>query len=374
MMREASRTSRARRAHHVVMLAYPDVQVLDVTGPLEVFGRAARWIRDHGLSRELVYHVEIVAPRAGAFRSSSGLRLVAERAYRSVRSADTLLVAGGVGHAAAKADGKLLKWLCAMSGKVARLGSICNGALILAASGLLQGRRATTHWAFLRELQTSLGGGVCDDAIYIRDGNFYTSAGVTAGMDMALAMLEEDWGTPVALAVARELVLFLKRPGGQSQFSDHLAAQFSEVSALRDLQLWMLSHLEQELSVARLAERASMSQRNFARHFASSVGVTPGHYVRQIRLNAARRKLEQTPLRVTQIARRCGFGTEESLRRSFVAALGVSPAAYRARFQGASRVPTVAAAPPLSGEVSTRQAEPRPRGSRTRGAAPASPR
>ena len=276
------------------MLAYPDVQVLDVTGPLEVFGRAARWIRDHGLSRELVYHVEIVAPRAGAFRSSSGLRLVAERAYRSVRSADTLLVAGGVGYAAAKADGKLLKWLCAMSGKVARLGSICNGALILAASGLLQGRRATTHWAFLRELQTSLGGGVCDDAIYIRDGKFYTSAGVTAGMDMALAMLEEDWGTPVALAVARELVLFLKRPGGQSQFSDHLAAQFSEDSALRDLQLWMLSHLEQDLSVARLAERASMSQRNFARHFASSVGVTPGHYVRQIRLNAARRKLEQT--------------------------------------------------------------------------------
>jgi transcriptional regulator GlxA family with amidase domain len=261
-----------------------------------------------------------------------------------------------------------------MSGMVARLGSICNGALILAASGLLQGRRATTHWAFLRELQKSLGGGVCDDAIYIRDGKFYTSAGVTAGMDMALAMLEEDWGTPVALAVARELVLFLKRPGGQSQFSDHLAAQFSEDNTLRDLQLWMLSHLEQDLSVARLAERASMSQRNFARHFASSVGVAPGHYVRQIRLNAARRKLEQTPLRMTQIARRCGFGTEESLRRSFVAALGVSPAAYRARFQGASRKPTEVAAPPISGEASTRPAARRPRGSRTRAAAPASPR
>jgi transcriptional regulator GlxA family with amidase domain len=319
------------------MLAYPNAQVLDITGPLEVFGRAARWIRDRGLSRELVYRVEIVAARAGPFASSSGMRLVAERGYRSVRSADTLLVAGGVGHREAMTDAALHAWLRAMAGKVTRLGSICNGALILAAAGLLKGRRATTHWAFLRDLQKSLGAGVCDDAIYVRDGNRYTSAGVTAGMDMALAMLEEDWGTPVALAVARELVLFLKRPGGQSQFSDYLAAQFSEDSTLRGVQLWMLEHLAQDLSVARLAERACMSPRNFARHFNQGVGVPPGQYVRQLRINAARSKLEQTPLRVRQIAQRCGFGTEESLRRSFVAALGVSPAAYRERFEGAAR-------------------------------------
>jgi transcriptional regulator GlxA family with amidase domain len=325
------------RPHHVVMLGYPDAQVLDITGPLEVFGRATRWIRDHGVSRDAAYRVEIVAPRAGAFATSSGIRLIAERAYQQVRSADTLLIAGGMGGRSLESDPPLLEWLRAIAPRVTRLGSICTGALILARSGLLRGRRATTHWAYLRELQGVLGAGVCADAIYIRDGSIYTSAGVTAGMDMALAMLEQDWGTPVALAVARELVLFLKRPGGQSQFSDHLAAQFSEDSTLKDLQLWMLEHLQEDLSVARLAERAAMSQRNLARHFVATTGVAPGHYVRQLRINAARQKLEQTPLRVSQIARRCGFGSEESLRRNFVAALGVSPAAYRERFRGAAR-------------------------------------
>src|SRR6266480_877657 len=188
-----------RRPHHVVMLAYPDVQILDVTGPLEVFSRAARWMQDHGLRRDLAYRVEVVAPRAGAFATSSGVHLVA----------------GGRGYATARAQAPLLAWLRRMSGRVSRLGSVCTGSLLLASSGLLEGRRATTHWAYLEELKKSVGHGVCHDAIYTRDGNIYTSAGVTAGMDMALAMLEEDHGNAVALAVARELVLFLKRPGGQ---------------------------------------------------------------------------------------------------------------------------------------------------------------
>jgi transcriptional regulator GlxA family with amidase domain len=321
----------------VVMLAYADVQILDVTGPLEVFSRAARWMQDRGLRRDLAYRVEVVAPRAGAFLTSSGIRLIAERAYREVTTADTLLVAGGRGQAAARADASLLKWLRRMARRVPRLGSVCTGSLILAASGLLEGRRATTHWAYLPELKKSVGRGVCHDAIYIRDGNVYTSAGVTAGMDMALAMLEEDHGGAVALAVARELVLFLKRPGGQSQFSDYLAAQFSEDAGVRELQLWMLEHLDEDLSVPRLAERIAMSERSFARHFADGVGVAPGHYVRQLRVNAARRKLEQTDLPLERIARRCGFGTPESLRRSFIAALGVTPGAYRDRFRGAAR-------------------------------------
>src|ERR1700739_732629 len=329
----ATATRGRHRPPYVVMLAYPDVQILDVTGPLEVFSRAARWMQDHGLRRDLAYRVEVVAPRAGAFATSSGVQLVAERAYREVTSADTLLVAGGRGQPAARAQAPLLKWLRRMAARVPRLGSVCTGSLILAASGLLEGRRATTHWAYLEELKKSVGRGLCHDAIYTRDGNVYTSAGVTAGMDMALAMLEEDHGGAVALAVARELVLFLKRPGGQSQFSDHLAAQFSEDAGLRELQLWMLEHLDQDLSVPRLAERIAMSERSFARHVVDGVRLGPGHYVRQIRLTAARQKLEQTDLPLRQIARRCGFGTPESLRRTFLAALGVTPGAYRERFR-----------------------------------------
>jgi transcriptional regulator GlxA family with amidase domain len=331
----AGAPSLKRRPHHVVMLAYPDVQILDVTGPLEVFSRAARWMQDHGLRRDLAYRVEVVAPRAGAFATSSGVRLVAERSYRDVTRADTLLVAGGRGQAAARTQAELLAWLNRMAARVPRFGSVCTGALILAACGLLEGRRATTHWSYLEELQRSIGNGVCHDAIYTRDGNLYTSAGVTAGMDMALAMLEDDHGSTVALAVARELVMFLKRPGGQSQFSDHLAAQFSEDAGLRALQLWMLEHLDQDLSVPRLAEKIAMSERSFARHFVVGVGMAPGHYVRHLRVNAARRKLEQTDLPLGQIARRCGLGTSETLRRSFIAALGVTPGAYRERFRGA---------------------------------------
>ena len=170
----------------------------------------------------------------------------------------------------------------------------------------------------------------------MKDGKLYTSAGVTAGMDMALAIVEEDWGQPAALAVAQALVMFLKRPGGQSQFSAHLAAQFSEDDKLKELQLWMLDHLEQDLSVPRLAAQTAMSERNFARRFASTVGMTPAQYVSKIRLESARRKLEENDLQISQVARRCGFGTDETMRRTFVAELGVSPSDYRDRFRSAT--------------------------------------
>jgi transcriptional regulator GlxA family with amidase domain len=316
------------------MFAYPDSQILDITGPLEVFGRAARWMQDNGVTPHLAYRVEIVAPEAGPFVTSSGMRLHAERSYRDVRTADTLLISGGRGYADAARDERVLAWIRSMSARVGRLGSVCNGALVLAASGLLDGRRATTHWAYLKELDARGRHEICGDAIYVRDGNVYTSAGVTAGMDMALAMVEEDWGRQVALAVARELVLFMQRPGGQSQFSAQLTAQFSEDDRVRKLQLWMLAHLDEDLSVPRLAERAAMSERSFVRHFVETVGITPGRYVRQIRLEAARRKLEEGAQQVARVAVSCGFGTEETLRRTFVAELGVPPRAYRERFRG----------------------------------------
>jgi transcriptional regulator GlxA family with amidase domain len=325
------------RPHRVVMLGYPDAQILDITGPLEVFGRTSRLLQDRGISRTPAYSVELVGLKAGAFACSSGVRLVAERSYRDVSSADTLLIAGGIGCYSVMQDGGVLRWIRRLAPKVLRLGSVCTGALILARTGLLDGRSATTHWDDTDDLaRVSPSIEVQPDAIYVRDGKFYTSAGITAGMDMALAMVEEDWGQPLALAVAQMLVMFLKRPGGQSQFSGQLEAQFSEDDKLRELQLWMLEHLDQDLSVPRLAARAAMSERNFARRFTQTVGIPPAQYVSRIRLETARRKLEENGLQVAQVARRCGFGTQETMRRTFISELGVSPSDYRERFRGAT--------------------------------------
>ncbi|HEY3645614.1 MAG TPA: GlxA family transcriptional regulator [Gammaproteobacteria bacterium] len=335
--RTAPRKPHPARAHRVVMFGYPDAQMLDITGPLEAFARSSRLLHDRGISRLPAYDVELVGLRPGPFATSSGVRLVAERSYKDIADADTLLIAGGMGCFAVMEDEDVLRWIRRLAPKVTRLGSVCNGALILAKAGLLKGRSATTHWddiAHLLRLGPSVR--VQPDAIYVRDGNIYTSAGITAGIDMALAMVEEDWGQPVALATAQMLVMFLKRPGGQSQFSAQLAAQFSEDDKLRELQLWMLEHLQQDLSIPKLAARVAMSERNFARRFAESVGMTPAAYVSKIRLEAARRKLEENDLQVSQVARRCGFGTQETMRRCFIAELGIPPSDYRERFRGAT--------------------------------------
>jgi transcriptional regulator GlxA family with amidase domain len=323
--------------HKVVMLGYENAQILDITGPLEVFSRSARWLRDKGISSGVAYTVELVAANPGPVRTSSGLCLMAERSYRNVTRADTLLVAGGIGCHSVMDDPGILRWIRRIAPRIRRLGSVCTGALVLARAGLLDDKSATTHWDYVEALcRISRSIRVQPDAIYVRDGNLYTSAGVTAGIDMALAMVESDWGQRVALAVAQELVMFLKRPGGQSQFSSHLAAQFSEDDKLRELQLWILDHLDHDLSVATLAERAAMSERNFARRFRAGVGVSAAHFVARSRLEAARRKLEENNLRIAQIARLCGFGTEETMRRTFVTELGVSPSDYRERFRSSA--------------------------------------
>jgi len=323
--------------HHVVMLGYDDAQILDITGPLEVFARCARWLREKDVCSGMAYRVELVAAKAGPVRTSSGLCVIAERSFRDVTRADTLLIAGGIGCHRVMEDQAVLRWIRRIAPKSPRLGSVCTGALILGRAGLLDEKAATTHWDYVDELR-DMGRSIRlqPDAIYVRDGNLYTSAGVTAGMDLALAMVENDWGQPVALAVAQELVMFLKRPGGQSQFSSHLAAQFSEDDRLRELQLWILDHLDRDLSVSALAARVAMSERNFARRFNAGVGMPPAHYVARARLEAARRKLEDNNLHIAQIARRCGFGTAETMRRSFVAELGVSPSDYRERFRSSA--------------------------------------
>jgi transcriptional regulator GlxA family with amidase domain len=315
------------------MFGFTGAQILDITGPLEVFARSSRWLREHRGVKPGAYQVELVSDKAGPVTMSNGLNLIATRRYSDVRGVDTLLVSGGIGYETLLADRHLSEWLARSARRVQRIGSICTGAMLLAKAGVLDGRRATTHWNYFPRLAALAPRARIDpDAIYVRDGNVYSSAGVTAGMDMALAMVESDWGKTTALAVAQELVMFLKRPGGQSQFSGHLSAQMRD-DVFGALQLWIHEHLDGDLSVQRLAQRANMSVRHFGRLFRQRLGGTPSEYVRRARLDEARRQIESGGgLRLKSVARRCGFHDEQQLRRAFRQGVGVTPAEYRARF------------------------------------------
>jgi transcriptional regulator GlxA family with amidase domain len=317
------------------MLAYPGAQMLDVTGPVEVFARSARLLVEQGLRAGPPYEVEVVAERGGPVKTSSGVEILAARPLAAVRGRlDTLLVAGGVGSRQALRSPVLLGFLRRMAPRVRRLASVCTGAFLLAEAGLLDGRRATTHWAYCDELAKRYPQVEVDpDPIFVRDGRIYTSAGVTAGMDLALGLVEEDLGRTVALEVARQLVLFLKRPGGQSQFSAQLAAQSAEREPLRDLQAWISEHPEADLGVESLARRVAMSPRHFARVFLREVGVTPAKFIVRVRVEAARRRLEESPEGVESVAASCGFGSAEVMRRAFLRTVRVSPSAYRSRFR-----------------------------------------
>jgi len=323
------------RTLRVAMLAYPDIQMLDVVGPLEVFSRTSRWLKDNGKRKDDAYSLEILGLKRGVFRASSGLRLFADRRFDEVgRGIDTLMIAGGRGAERYRAHPKLRGWIKRQAGWVRRLASVCTGAFFLAEAGLLDGRRATTHWGWCARLARRYPGvRVEPDTIYVREGSIYTSAGVTAGMDLALALVEEDQGRDVALAVARELVLFLRRPGGQAQFSAQLAVQFAEREPLRDLQAYILDHPREDLSVEALASRVAMSPRNLARVFTREVGTTPARFVTSVRVETARRLLEESSEDLEAICSLSGLGTPESLRRAFVRVVGVAPSQYRERFR-----------------------------------------
>ena len=335
----------------IAMLAFPNVQVLDVTGPLEVFSRASRWLRDNGKRADHAYHVEIIGLKRGPFRTSSGLRLYADRGIADVgRGIDTLLIAGGLGVEQYRSNTPLIRWIRRQSGLVRRLASICTGAFLLAEARLLDGRRATTHWnhcaAFARDFPEVR---LEPDTIFVREGSLYTSAGVTAGMDLALALVEDDFGREAALATARELVMFLKRPGGQAQFSAQLSVQLAEPELLRELQSHIVDHPNDNLSVGRLASRVAMSPRNFARVFAREVGTTPARFVASVRVETARRLLEETSEPLEAICAKSGLGTPESMRRAFLRALGIAPGRYRERFNhthSPATVPDGASHPP----------------------------
>lgn len=318
------------------MLVYADAQMLDITGPLEVFARTSRWLKDHRYTTQDAYELAIAAAAAGPVRSSSGIEIVATHGYRDIDRTDTLLVSGGSGYRGAAEDADFVGWLGEIAHRTPRVASICTGALLLAAAGLLDNRRATTHWAYCEDLRRAGNNIHVDgDAIHVRDGNIMTSAGVTSGIDMALAMVEADWGQPVAVAIARQLVVYLKRPGGQSQFREDARASTETPDRLQRLELWIHRNLDKDLSVPVLARRASMSERSFSRRFHAATGISPAKYVERCRVAAARSKLEQSSRTLERIARDCGFRSSEILRRAFIRELGVSPTAYRDRFRSA---------------------------------------
>jgi len=315
----------------LVLLAVPPVRELDLVGIVDVFATA-----NGLLSAEQRYNIEIVTTaRARGLAGMQGLHFTGGRHYSQVAGAmDTLLIPGGLGVETSRPSPALVAWLRRGAERSRRVGSICTGAFLLAAAGLLDGRRATTHWAFAKTLAGRFPAvNVDPEPIWIRDGKFYSSAGVTSGIDLSLALLEEDHGRRIALAVARTLVVFLCRPGNQAQFSASLREQQTEFRPLRDLQIWILEHLREDLSIPALAARIAMSERNFQRVFTREIGEAPAHYVENARIEAVRRKLERSTASLDEIAAATGFSSADVLNRAFQRRLSTTPAEYRARFR-----------------------------------------
>ena len=318
----------APKTRQICLLTFPDAEMLDTVGPLEVFAKANQ------MSGRALYRLRLVAPEAGPVVMASGLALTAEAGLAEpFGPIDTLLVAGGDGARRLLHDPAVQGWLARQAPRARRLGSICTGAFVLAAGGFLDGRRVTTHWASCAELAARFPKLTVEpDAIFVRDGAIITSAGITAGIDLALALVEEDQGRDLAFAVARQMVVFARRPGGQSQFSAALQAQAPGGARFDGLRAWILEHLEEPLPVARLAARAAMSERSFARHFTRETGQTPARFVELARIDAARRSLEEGAETIEAIAQRLGFGHPETLRRLFLKHLAVGPRDYRRRW------------------------------------------
>ena len=315
-----------KTARRIVVVIVPPVDELDLVGPLQVFNSVNR------LAGRAIYAIDVVTNSNRLTVEGEGgvLTFIARHHFNKVKGAcDSVLLVCGLGSRSVR-DSGLSAWLVKMAGDVRRLGAVCVGSFLLAEAGLLNGRRATTHWKFGRELAGRYPAvRVEHDPLWVKDGNIYTSAGISAGIDLALAWVEEDCGAGLAHEAARELVLFLRRPGGQPQLSVSLASQASEMMSIRELQIWIAEHLEARLSVEDLADRMSMSVRNFERVFTREVGTTPSQYVLQLRVESARRQLERTDRGLKHVASAAGFGSVDVMRRAFVRLLGITPRRYR---------------------------------------------
>ncbi|WP_019645268.1 GlxA family transcriptional regulator [Novispirillum itersonii] len=328
----------------IACFLFPQVMMLDVTGPMQVFASANEVLARQGMPP--LYRLETVGPQAGVVETSSGLRMVADHAMADwdATGVDTLLIAGGNGVDALRRDPACLDWLRRVEPQVRRLGSVCSGALLLAEAGLLTGRAVTTHWCRGDDIAAypGLALDICRLHTYAPDGrdgdpHVFTSAGVTAGIDLAMALVEADAGPVVALAVARYLVLFLRRPGDQAQFSAHLGPSARPADAdarLLALLDWLPANLSSDLTVEALAGRCGLAPRTFIRRFVQATGQPPGRYVESLRLEAARGLLHTGSIPVAEVARRCGYDHPEALRRAFQKTLRLSPADYARRFGG----------------------------------------
>ncbi len=321
---------------HIVIIGYDDITSLDLSGPLEAFSSA--YLEDASGNRQPCYKVTIAALGAKTFRSESGLLMTASCFLSSLRHLDTLLIPGGAGMRTTDANLKLANWISRRGNGIRRIASVCTGIFGVAPTGLLNRRRVTTHWKFAGELAARFPLLRIDaNALYIRDGKFYTSAGVTAGIDLSLALIEEDFGPEVALAVARELVVYVKRPGGQEQFSEPLKFQVASTSRFADLVAWMLAHLDQDLSVDTMAGRVNLCPRQFSRRFTAEFNNSPAAFVQRLRLDEARKRLSAASCTVESVADSVGFRDPDSFRRAFVQCFGVAPKHYRSRFLANSK-------------------------------------
>lgn len=334
--KEAASREPDRGALHEILVVAPDDGLLfEVAGLGDIFATANRLLAERGRPRFYAWKVVSASPRL-VVTGSSGMRIQADASLTEVdptRVRGTVLVTGRGGAHWKGGYPEVADWLRVASRRARRVASVCAGAFLLAEAGVLRGRRATTHWRAALELAARHPDVQVEaDRIFVRDGRFATSAGASAGFDLALAFVEEDLGAEIARGVARQLVLYLRRPGGQSQFSAALEREAAGSRPIRELQAWMQEHLDEDLRVERLAERAAMSPRNFARVFQRETGTTPARHVEEIRLESARRQLESGAETIERIADRCGLGSALELRRLFDRHLGVTPGDYRERF------------------------------------------
>lgn len=330
----------ASERRRIVLVANPSARSLEYMGPMQVFDEA-RIFLEHAGRPDLAYQVEVVSTGAGPIYERKGLSIAAPTPYHRLRGrVDTLILQAADEGDACLRDDRFIAWVARMSRRVRRIVSICTGSFILAQAGVLDGRRATTHWC------------ACDDfrarypkvrlerePIYVKDGHVYTSAGATSGMDLAIALVEEDFGTAFARRVAQGLVMFLRRPGNQSQFSVQVATEPPDAQGVEAIKAHIFDHLADDLRIETLAERFGMSPRTFIRAFTRGVGMAPGRYIEQCRIERARRDLEETHAPISEIAARCGYGTPDGLRLAFERNLSVAPRAYRRRFASASPGP-----------------------------------